>query len=72
MTFLTFYQFQFLPENFTVILFHYDGNVKEWWDLEWSNEAIHIVARNQTKWYVSSCIHDSLLFSGSRLGEEWH
>ncbi|KAL5562882.1 hypothetical protein UlMin_032629 [Ulmus minor] len=42
---------KFLPANFTIILFHYDGNVDGWWDLEWSNEAIHIVAQNQTKWW---------------------
>lgn len=42
---------QFLPANFTVILFHYDGNMDQWWDLEWSSKAIHIVAHNQTKWY---------------------
>lgn len=41
---------QFLPANFTVILFHYDGNMDQWWDLEWSSKAIHIVAHNQTKW----------------------
>uniref|UniRef100_A0A2P2M219 Uncharacterized protein MANES_17G040800 n=1 Tax=Rhizophora mucronata TaxID=61149 RepID=A0A2P2M219_RHIMU len=44
---------KFLPENFTVILFHYDGNVDGWWDLEWSNQAIHIVAQNQTKWWFA-------------------
>ncbi|XP_050234622.1 uncharacterized protein LOC126682897 [Mercurialis annua] len=44
---------KFLPENFTVILFHYDGHVDGWWDLEWSNEAIHIVAQNQTKWWFA-------------------
>lgn len=44
---------KFLPENFTVILFHYDGNVDGWWELEWSNEAIHIVAQNQTKWWFA-------------------
>ncbi|KAG6778693.1 hypothetical protein POTOM_015036 [Populus tomentosa] len=44
---------KFLPENFTVILFHYDGNVDGWWDLDWSNEAIHIVAKNQTKWWFA-------------------
>jgi hypothetical protein len=41
---------KFLPENFTIILFHYDGNVDGWWDLDWNNKAIHIVAQNQTKW----------------------
>lgn len=41
---------QFLSANFTVILFHYDGNVDGWEDLQWSKDAIHIVAHNQTKW----------------------
>lgn len=44
---------QFRPANFTVVLFHYDGNMDKWWDLEWSSKAIHIVAQNQTKWYLS-------------------
>ncbi|KAG7019637.1 hypothetical protein SDJN02_18600 [Cucurbita argyrosperma subsp. argyrosperma] len=44
---------KFLPENFTIILFHYDGNVDGWWDLDWSNDAIHIAARNQTKWWYA-------------------
>lgn len=44
---------KFLPENFTVILFHYDGNVNAWWDLDWSKKAIHIAAQNQTKWWFA-------------------
>ncbi|OAY83790.1 hypothetical protein ACMD2_02942 [Ananas comosus] len=44
---------QFLMENFAVILFHYDGNVDGWHDLEWSNKAIHILARSQTKWWFA-------------------
>lgn len=44
---------KFLPANFTVILFHYDGNMDKWWDLEWSSKAIHIVAPNQTKWWFA-------------------
>ncbi|GMY37262.1 DUF707 domain-containing protein [Fagus crenata] len=44
---------KFLPENFTIILFHYDGNVDGWWDLDWNNKAIHIVAQNQTKWWFA-------------------
>uniref|UniRef100_A0A5B6Z8Q5 Lysine ketoglutarate reductase trans-splicing related 1 n=2 Tax=Davidia involucrata TaxID=16924 RepID=A0A5B6Z8Q5_DAVIN len=44
---------KFLSENFTIILFHYDGNVDGWWDLEWSDKAIHIVAQNQTKWWFA-------------------
>ncbi|XP_057963212.1 uncharacterized protein LOC131154443 [Malania oleifera] len=44
---------KFLPENFTITLFHYDGNVDGWWDLDWSNQAVHIVAQNQTKWWFA-------------------
>ncbi|XP_013583507.1 uncharacterized protein BNAC05G08550D isoform X2 [Brassica napus] len=44
---------KFLPANFTVVLFHYDGNMDKWWDLEWSSKAIHIVAQNQTKWWFA-------------------
>ncbi|KAJ0762885.1 hypothetical protein HanOQP8_Chr04g0166211 [Helianthus annuus] len=45
--------FQFLQENFTVILFHYDGKLDGWWDLKWSKKAVHIVANNQTKWWFA-------------------
>ncbi|CAA7405705.1 unnamed protein product [Spirodela intermedia] len=44
---------KFLPENFTVILFHYDGNVDAWRDLHWSTSAIHVSALNQTKWWFA-------------------
>ncbi|KAI3697961.1 hypothetical protein L6452_31068 [Arctium lappa] len=44
---------KFLTENFTVILFHYDGKVDGWRDLEWNNKVIHIVALNQTKWWFA-------------------
>lgn len=44
---------KFLPENFTVILFHYDGNVNDWQDCSWSSGAIHITAHNQTKWWFA-------------------
>ncbi|CAN8294276.1 unnamed protein product [Cochlearia groenlandica] len=44
---------KFLPANFTIVLFHYDGNMDKWWDLEWSSKAIHIVAQNQTKWWFA-------------------
>lgn len=65
-------------ENCSVILFHYDGNVDGWVDLSWNNKAIHIVAQNQTKWYIilqtpfkkfiflnpNSKIYDTKIFSG--------
>ncbi|XP_057432958.1 uncharacterized protein LOC130725783 [Lotus japonicus] len=43
---------KFLSANFTIILFHYDGNVDEWLNLGWSSKATHIVAQNQTKWEI--------------------
>ncbi|KAL0321234.1 UNVERIFIED_CONTAM: hypothetical protein Sradi_5384900 [Sesamum radiatum] len=53
---------KFLPENFTIILFHYDGNLDGWWDLEWSREAVHIVAHNQTKWWFAKrFLHPSVV-----------
>lgn len=44
---------KFLAENFTIALFHYDGKMNEWWDLDWSNKAVHIAAQNQTKWWFA-------------------
>ncbi|KAI3718845.1 hypothetical protein L6452_19730 [Arctium lappa] len=44
---------KFLRANFTIILFHYDGRLDGWRDLEWSNKAIHVVAQNQTKWWFA-------------------
>lgn len=41
---------QFPARDFVVMLFHYDGIVDEWRDLEWSDRAIHVSAVNQTKW----------------------
>ncbi|KAG9145549.1 hypothetical protein Leryth_025526 [Lithospermum erythrorhizon] len=53
---------KFLPENFTIILFHYDGNVDGWWDIEWSKDAIHVVALNQTKWWFAKrFLHPSVV-----------
>ncbi|XP_039065167.1 uncharacterized protein LOC120210516 [Hibiscus syriacus] len=43
----------FIAANFSIILFHYDGNVEGWWDLGWGEKAIHIVAHNQTKWWFA-------------------
>lgn len=42
---------QFPHTDFVIMLFHYDGLLDEWNDLEWSTTAIHISAINQTKWY---------------------
>ncbi|PKA66162.1 hypothetical protein AXF42_Ash018452 [Apostasia shenzhenica] len=40
-------------ENFTIILFHYDGRTSEWDEFEWSKRAIHVSARKQTKWWYA-------------------
>ncbi|KAL7113684.1 hypothetical protein ACP275_04G075600 [Erythranthe tilingii] len=39
--------------DFAVMLFHYDGNVNGWRDLEWSNSVVHVSAINQTKWWFA-------------------
>ncbi|CAN6457669.1 unnamed protein product [Victoria cruziana] len=44
---------KFLLQNFTVILFHYDGNVNGWDDLQWHSKAIHVVVNNQSKWWFA-------------------
>ncbi|KAL8545287.1 hypothetical protein ACS0TY_005460 [Phlomoides rotata] len=44
---------KFLGEEFGVMLFHYDGVVDEWNDLEWSTRVIHVSAINQTKWWFA-------------------
>ncbi|XP_057536487.1 uncharacterized protein LOC130814446 isoform X2 [Amaranthus tricolor] len=54
---------KFLAENFTIILFHYDANMNSWWDLDWSNKAIHIAAHNQTKWWFAKrFLHPDVVF----------
>lgn len=44
---------KFHPDNFTVMLFHYDGVIDQWSDLQWSSNAIHVAAINQTKWWFA-------------------
>ncbi|XP_059628675.1 uncharacterized protein LOC132271343 isoform X2 [Cornus florida] len=44
---------KFLSSNFVVMLFHYDGIVDEWKDLDWSDRVIHVSAINQTKWWFA-------------------
>lgn len=44
---------KFLEHDFVVMLFHYDGVVDEWNDLDWSSRAIHVSAMNQTKWWFA-------------------
>jgi hypothetical protein len=54
---------QFPDAKFTVILFHYDGVVDGYWrDLEWSDRAIHVAARDQTKWWFAKrFLHPALV-----------
>ncbi|XP_057982311.1 uncharacterized protein LOC131167523 [Malania oleifera] len=40
-------------ENFTILLFHYDGRTSEWDEFEWSKRAIHVSAPKQTKWWFA-------------------
>ncbi|KAI0523109.1 hypothetical protein KFK09_005499 [Dendrobium nobile] len=40
-------------ENFTIVLFHYDGRTSEWDEFEWSKRAIHVSAKRQTKWWFA-------------------
>ncbi|KAK7339614.1 hypothetical protein VNO77_20292 [Canavalia gladiata] len=49
-------------ENFTIVLFHYDGLVNEWEKFEWSKRAIHISVRKQTKWwYAKRFLHPDIV-----------
>ncbi|XVF21259.1 hypothetical protein REPUB_Repub12eG0074600 [Reevesia pubescens] len=44
---------KFPESDFVVMLFHYDGIVDQWKDLEWNDRAIHVSAVNQTKWWFA-------------------
>ncbi|XP_040866769.1 uncharacterized protein [Glycine max] len=58
-------------ENFTILLFHYDGRVSDWDKFEWSKRAIHISARKQTKWWYAKCfLHLDIVapYQGTRQG----
>ncbi|KAF3616621.1 putative cytochromeB1-like [Capsicum annuum] len=49
-------------ENFTFMLFHYDGRTSEWDDLEWSKGAIHVSTLKQTKWwYAKRFLHPDIV-----------
>ncbi|KAF3613712.1 putative SAGA-associated factor 29 -like protein isoform X1, partial [Capsicum annuum] len=49
-------------ENFTIMLFHYDGRTTEWDDLEWSARAIHVSTPKQTKWwYAKRFLHPDIV-----------
>ena len=44
---------KFPAGDFAVMLFHYDGAVEQWGDLEWSGRAVHVAAPGQTKWWFA-------------------
>lgn len=44
---------KFLENGFAVMLFHYDGIVDQWDDLQWARRVIHVSAANQTKWWFA-------------------
>ncbi|XAR64486.1 hypothetical protein NMG60_11024853 [Bertholletia excelsa] len=49
-------------DNFTILLFHYDGRTTEWDEFEWSKRAIHVSARKQTKWwYAKRFLHPDIV-----------
>ncbi|KAG6425440.1 hypothetical protein SASPL_115875 [Salvia splendens] len=49
-------------ENFTILLFHYDGRTSEWEEFEWSKRAIHVSAIKQTKWwYAKRFLHPDIV-----------
>lgn len=39
-------------DDFTILLFHYDGRTSEWDEFEWSKQAIHVSVLKQTKWWL--------------------
>jgi hypothetical protein len=53
---------QKFSENFTILLFHYDGRVNEWDEFDWSQRAIHISTRKQAKWwYAKRFLHPDIV-----------
>lgn len=49
-------------ENFSILLFHYDGRTSEWNEFEWSKRAIHVSVLKQTKWwYAKRFLHPDIV-----------
>ncbi|CAN8272615.1 unnamed protein product [Cochlearia groenlandica] len=49
-------------DNFTIVLFHYDGRTSEYDEFEWSKKAIHISVPKQTKWwYAKRFLHPDII-----------
>ncbi|KAF6141186.1 hypothetical protein GIB67_014504 [Kingdonia uniflora] len=54
---------EFSSSDFVIMLFHYDGAVDAWRDLEWSDRAIHMSVVNQAKCYISVVKEEGLHIS---------
>lgn len=49
-------------DNFTIVLFHYDGKTSEYDEFEWSKRAIHVSVPKQTKWwYAKRFLHPDIV-----------
>ncbi|KAL9659927.1 hypothetical protein QQ045_024737 [Rhodiola kirilowii] len=49
-------------DDFQILLFHYDGRTSEWNDYEWSQRAIHVSVKKQTKWwYAKRFLHPDIV-----------
>nr|GMD26248.1 uncharacterized protein LOC109171848 [Ipomoea batatas] len=49
-------------DNFTILLFHYDGRTSEWDEFKWSKRAIHVSVAKQTKWwYAKRFLHPDIV-----------
>ncbi|CAM8984168.1 unnamed protein product [Rhodiola kirilowii] len=49
-------------DNFSILLFHYDGRTTEWDEFEWSKQAIHVSVPKQTKWwYAKRFLHPDIV-----------
>ncbi|XP_057484702.1 uncharacterized protein LOC130771100 [Actinidia eriantha] len=49
-------------DDFQILLFHYDGWTSEWDQFEWSQRAVHVSVRKQTKWwYAKRFLHPDIV-----------
>ena len=46
-------------DAFSVILFHYDGEVDAWRTLPWSDDVVHVSVSKQSKWWYAKREHES-------------
>jgi hypothetical protein len=53
---------KFMAADFAVVLFHYDGAVEQWNELEWSRRVLHVAAHGQTKlWFAKRFLHPDVV-----------